>query len=106
MGWILNWTDIWQKDESKTKALNIWISDVRSIQTEKKKQCNHTLIVFDSDMSDKAVELEGEGEDVVVVRGVPHHEGTVRLRGQNTFRGLPGQRAPVPTSLNKNLLLT
>mgnify|MGYP001232053477 FL=1 len=78
-------------------------TDIRSIPME--NQLNLTLIVFDSDMSDKAVELEGEGEDVVMVRRVPHHEGTVRLRGQNSFRGLAGQRAPVPTSLQTNSII-
>ena len=78
-------------------------TDIRSIPME--NQFNLTLIVFDSDMSDKAVELEGEGEDVVMVRRVPHHEGTVRLRGQNSFRGLTRQRAPVPTSLQTNSII-
>ena len=50
-------------------------------------------------VSDEAVEFECEGEDVVVVRGVPHHEGAVWFRGQDPFRRLTRQRTPVPAAL-------
>ena len=50
-------------------------------------------------MSDEPVEFKGEGEDVVVVRGVPHHEGSVRFRSKDTFSSFSRQGTPVPTML-------
>ena len=36
-----------------------------------------TLIVFYPDVSDEAVQFEGEAEDVVLVAAVPHHKAAV-----------------------------
>ena len=58
-----------------------------------------TLVMLNTDVSDEAVELEGEREDVVVVRGITDHEGSVRLRCQDPFGRLAGQWTPVPTML-------
>ena len=40
------------------------------------------------DMSDKAVQFEGETEDVVLVAAVSHHKAPVWFPGQNSLRGL------------------
>lgn len=50
-------------------------------------------------MSDEPVEFEGEGEDVVVVRGVPNHEGSVRFSSKDAFSCFSRQWTPVPTML-------
>ena len=55
--------------------------------------------MFYSDVSDEAVEFEGETEDVVVVAAVPHHEAAVGLPRQDPLSSLARQWTPVPASL-------
>lgn len=60
--------------------------------------------MFYSDVSDEAVEFEGETEDVVLVAAVSHHKAPVRFPRQNPLRCLPRERSPVPAALRKNIL--
>ena len=55
--------------------------------------------MFYSDVSDCAVELEGEGEDVVVVTAVADNEGPVRFVKEESLGSLPGNWTPVPSVL-------
>ena len=58
-----------------------------------------TLIMFYSDVSDCAVELEGEREDVVVVTAVSDNEGPVRFVKEESLGSLSGNWTPVPSVL-------
>lgn len=62
------------------------------------------MVMFYSDVSDEAVEFEGETEDVVLVAAVSHHKAPVRFPRQNPLRCLPRKRSPVPAALRKNIL--
>lgn len=53
------------------------------------------------DVPDETIELEGEGEDVVVVRRVPHDEGPIRFIRQDLFCRLPADGTPVPPALQR-----
>lgn len=55
------------------------------------------LIVLDSNMPNKAVQLESQTEYVMFIRTVAYDERAVRLVGQNPLRDLAAQRTPVPT---------
>ena len=59
--------------------------------------------MFYSDVSDEAVEFEGETEDVVLVAAVSHHKAPVRFPRQNPLRCLPRKRSPVPAALRNNI---
>lgn len=61
--------------------------------------CCLTLVVLYPDVPDEAIELEGEGEDVVVVRRVSHYEGSIRFIGQYLLCCLPTYGPPVPSTL-------
>lgn len=58
-----------------------------------------TLIMFNPDMSNEAIELEGEGEDVVVVRRIPHDEGPIGFVGQHLLCCFPADWTPIPPTL-------
>ena len=57
--------------------------------------------MFYPDVSDEAVQFEGEAEDVVLVAAVSHHKAPVRFPRQNPLRCLPRKRSPVPAALRK-----
>ena len=61
--------------------------------------------MFYSDMSDCAVELEGEREDVVIVATVPDDEGPVRFVKEKSLGGLSGNWTPVPSVLKFEVVL-
>ena len=57
------------------------------------------MVIFDPDVAALVVQLEGEGEDVVVGRAVPDDERAVRLVSQQPFRRKPRYWAPIPPVL-------
>ena len=58
-----------------------------------------TLVMLNAHVSGEAVELEGEAEDVVVVRRVSHHERAVGLIANDLLRRLAADGAPIPSVL-------
>ena len=47
------------------------------------------LVMLNPHMSDKAIEFEGETEDVVMIAAVPHNKAAIRLPRQDPLRSLP-----------------
>lgn len=58
------------------------------------------MVLYPS-MVDMSIHIEGQTENVALVRAVPHQERPIRLIQELDLRLIPAERTPVPTTLTK-----
>lgn len=60
-----------------------------------------TFVVLYPSMVDMSIHVEGQTENVALIRAVPHQERPIRLIQELDLCLIPAKRAPVPTTLTK-----